>query len=179
MCRGYVIIQLVSTMNSRFDAEHGRRRRRRALSPYLSTFFFGGGVYPFLSNSLLKTYRYKLTVRYTSLSGAGYTGRHQCGALVSIHMPGTGTWYTAVVRVNPIHPVYFFVYYSIRIVIRLRTTRDSASTRRSYYYQSSVEAVNGAKKTAQYGEHKQSPSAQHGSSSFQYCVRTHCRVAVS
>ena len=29
---------------SRFDREHGRRRRRKALSPFLSTFFFWGGV---------------------------------------------------------------------------------------------------------------------------------------
>ena len=34
---------------SRFDGEHGRRRRRKALSPFLSMFW---GVYLFLSNSL-------------------------------------------------------------------------------------------------------------------------------
>ena len=38
---------------SRFDGEHGHRRRQKALSPFLSRFFFfGGGVYPFLSNAV-------------------------------------------------------------------------------------------------------------------------------
>ena len=36
---------------SRFDGEHGRRRQRKALSPFLSR--FSGGVYPFLSNALI------------------------------------------------------------------------------------------------------------------------------
>ena len=35
---------------SRFDGEHGRRRRRNALSPFLSRFW--GGLYPFLSNAV-------------------------------------------------------------------------------------------------------------------------------
>ena len=39
---------------SRFDGEHGRRRRRKAMSPFLSMcFFFGGGGVPLFVKCLI------------------------------------------------------------------------------------------------------------------------------